>query len=186
MTRFTLVLAAALIAGGAQADEIEETLEAALDAYRAGDVAGAKEELDYASALLSEMKADGLAAFLPEAPPGWTRELGETQGAGAAFFGGGLTASAIYVSGSGAQAELTLMADNPLVASVGAMLANPQMMAMQGDVRRVGRQRYVATADGEFMALVDNRVLVQLSGGASEADKTALFEAIDFAALKDF
>ena len=49
----------------ATADEIEETIEAALEAYRAGDVKAAKEEIDFVSQLLGQLKAEGLKGFLP-------------------------------------------------------------------------------------------------------------------------
>jgi hypothetical protein len=169
----------------ALADEIEATLEAALEAYRAGDIDAAKEEADFAAALLAERKAAGLSDFLPKPFEGWSRTEGDAPAGAPAMFGGGLMASAVY-SGPPGDIEMTLMADNPLVASMGAMFSSPQLMAMQGEVRRVGRQRYVVTADGEITALVGNRILVQLSGSAPEAEKIAYFEAVDFAGLSDF
>ncbi|PIY73111.1 MAG: hypothetical protein COY86_08330, partial [Rhodobacterales bacterium CG_4_10_14_0_8_um_filter_70_9] len=86
----------------------------------------------------------------------------------------------------GESIEIQIMADNPMVATMGAMLGNPAMMASQGEVRRVGRQRYVVAPDGGVMALVGGRALVQLSGSAAREDKIAYFEAIDFAGLEAF
>lgn len=182
------ILLAAVIAAAlspAAADDIEDAIAAGLEAYRAGDVAGAKEELDYATTLLGQKKAAGLTAFLPPALEGWTRTEGDASAAGAALFGGGLNASASYARGA-ETIEIQIMADNPMVATMGAVLGNPSMMAMQGEVRRVGRQRYVVSQDGGVMALVGGRVLVQLSGSAPRADKIAYFEAIDFAGLEAF
>ena len=186
MKQFVVALCLAAGLGSASAaDEIEDAIAAGLEAYRAGDVAGAREELDYAATLLGQKKAAGLAAFLPPAFDGWTRSDGDASAAGAALFGGGLNASADYTRGAD-MVEIQIMADSPMVAGMGAMLGNPAMMATQGEVRRVGRQRYVVTADGGVMALVGGRALVQLSGSAAREDKIAYFEAIDFAGLEAF
>ena len=85
------LISAAILALGiampAHGDEVEETIQAALEAYRAGDVKAAKEEIDFVSQLLGQLKAQGLKGFLPAALDGWTREDFETQNVGA--FGGG-------------------------------------------------------------------------------------------------
>lgn len=177
---------AALLAVGlatpALADDVEAALEAALEAYRAGDIGLAREEVDFASTLLGQMKADGLLAFLPEPMDGWTRETGD-GGQSFAAFGGGAVADAVY-RGGGQQVEVTLMADNQFVSSMAVMFSNPAMMGATGTLKRKGRQRYVVTHEGEVQALVDGRILVQISGspGATEA----YFDLIDLEALKDF
>jgi len=191
-TLTTLTFAGALgglIAAGlpapAQADEIEDSIAAALDAYRAGDAALAKEELDFAGQLLSQLKAEGLAGFLPAALPGWEREDGQTQAMGAAMMGGGQAASATYSRGS-ETVEIQLLADNPMVAAMAGMFSNPAAMGAMGSVRRIGREKVIVSSDGELQALVNNRLLIQVTGSASVADKEAYFAAIDMAGLKDF
>src|SRR5690606_18487739 len=67
---FALTISAAAV----HADEFTDVVEGALEAYRAGDITVAQEELDYANTLLREMKTASLANHLPEAPDGWTRE----------------------------------------------------------------------------------------------------------------
>lgn len=180
-----LACALALTAAPLAADPIEDALNAALQAYRAGDVAAAKEEADFAVSLLGQQKAQGLGAFLPQPFDGWTRTDGDAQAAGAAMFGGGLQASASYARADAA-IEIQILADSPMVAAMAGMLATPAMMATLGEVRRVGKHRYVAASDGQVMALIANRVLVQLSGSADKADKIAYFEAIDLDALAAF
>ena len=59
-------------AAAADADDVEASLNAALEAYRAGDIALAREETAFAATLLDQLKADDLGAFLPEPLPGWT------------------------------------------------------------------------------------------------------------------
>ena len=192
MTRFasTLALAGALAlmplhSSPALADDVSESIRAALEAYEAGDVTLAKEELDYAVQLLSQMKAEGLSAFLPTPMDGWSREDDETQTLGAAMMGGGLTASATYARASD-RIEVSLMADNPMVTAMAGMLSNTAMMGAMGTLKRINGQKAVLTNEGELQALVNNRILVQVSGSGSDADKEAYFAAIDMDGLKDF
>ncbi|MBB4266803.1 hypothetical protein [Roseospira visakhapatnamensis] len=192
MTRFASVLALAatlaaapLASTPALADEIEDSIAAALEAYRAGDTNLAKEELDYAGQLLSQMKAEGLSAFLPDPMDGWTREDGDTQALGAAMMGGGLTANAAYARG-GERVEINLMADNPMVNAMAGMFANTTMMGAMGSLKRINGQKVVLTNDGEIQALINNRILVQVSGSAAVEDKEAYFAAIDMDGLKAF
>ena len=61
------IMVFAMLAQPAQADELEDALQMALEAYQAGDINTAKEEIDYAAQLIAQMKAVGLSEFLPEA-----------------------------------------------------------------------------------------------------------------------
>jgi hypothetical protein len=91
---FPAAVALALATLPAAADEFTDTLDSALKAYNSGDITGAREDLDYAGKLLTALKADALAKFLPEAPAGWTREAASDDDSAAAgglmgMFGGG-------------------------------------------------------------------------------------------------
>ncbi len=189
MTMLRRAIPAAIICAAlalpAAADEVEDALEAALSAYRAGDVTLAKEELDYAASLIGQMKAEGFSAHLPDPMPGWTRSMAEAQSMGAAMFGGGISAEASYVDAGGATVTIQMMADNPVVASMAAMFGNAAAMGAMGKMIRAGRQKAVLTADGQIQALVGNRVMVTIAGDAPEAAKIAYFELIDFKALGD-
>lgn len=176
--------ALALSAPSAHADQVADTIQSALDAYNAGDIQYAMEELAYAQQQLQAMKADSLSAFLPEAPEGWTRTINTDMNAGLMMMGGGTGAEARY-DGAGGSFTLSLTADNPMVASMGAMLGNATLLAqMGGKVERVGRQRFL-NQDGSLSGLVGNRVLVQAQGG-EVADMMKVLEAIDFAGLENF
>jgi len=172
-------------AAPAAADEVEDALKAALEAYQAGDVATAKEETDYAATLLAQQKAAGLEAFLPEPLDGWTRAEASSNAGAGGMFGGGLMASADYTNGADT-VSVQLMAENQIVAAMGGMLTNPAMMAQMGKVERVNRQMVVVTNEGEVQALVDNRILVQISGSAPSETKLDYFRALDLKALEDF
>jgi hypothetical protein len=173
-----------LAAPSAHADQVADTIQSALAAYNAGDIQYAMEELAYAQQQLQAMKADSLAAFLPEAVDGWTRTINTDMNAGLMMMGGGTGAEARY-DGAGGSFTLSLTADNPMVASMGAMLGNATMLAqMGGKVERVGRQRFL-NQNGSLSGLVGNRVLVQTQGG-EVSDMMKALEAIDFAALENF
>jgi hypothetical protein len=167
------------------ADEVEDSLQMALEAYQAGDLNAAKEELDFASQLLSQMKAEGLSGYLPEALPGWTRAEGGDQSQAMAQFGGGVTASATY-SRDQDRIEVQLMAGNQMVTTMAGMFGNAAMMGSMGTVKRLKRQKVVINQNGDVQAMIDNRVFVQISGRAPTEDKEAYFEALDFRGLKDF
>ncbi len=181
---------AALMIGGlsvpAQADEIEDVLQMALEAYQAGDINAALEEIDYAAQLMTEIKAAGLSDFLPEALPDWSRTEGEQGGAAmAGMFGGGMSASAMYRKGDDFL-EVRLMADNKMVTSMAMMFGNVAMMGSFGQVKRIKRQKVLIDEQGDLQAMIDSRILVTISGHAPVEDKEAYFAALDISGLKEF
>ena len=166
----------------AQADEVEETIAAALEAYRAGDLNETAEELAYAQGLLQEMRAAGLSAFLPPAPAGWTREVDTEMSAGMGMMGGGSGAEATYSDGSDSF-SITLMADNPMVAGLAGSLGALGMMG-GGKRLRIAGERFI-DQDGQIMAIIDDRILVQANGAATEV-MVPVLETMDFGALAGF
>lgn len=185
MKSFMLTAAAtiALLPVSAVADEVTDTLESVIAAYTDGDIGYALEELAFARDLLMAMQTDTFESFLPEAPDGWTREIDNETAAGMALFGGGTGVGAHYTSGDGQEGyKITMMADSPMVMSMGAMVQNASAMGM--DMERVGRQR-VAVGDDQAVALVNNRILVMVEGNGRDLLKTAV-QTIDFDALSDF
>ena len=178
----TVALLTALSAP-AHADEISDTIQSALDAYNAGDTQYAAEELAFAQQLLKAMKTDDLAAFLPAAPDGWTREIDDQMGASLGMMGGGVGAAADYDSGS-ESITITIMADNPMVTAMASMMGNPVLMASVGKIVRVGRQKFL-DQDGDLSALINNRVLVRAEGADPEL-MIPLLETIDYKALGNF
>ncbi len=166
------------------ADPFEEALETALEAYRDGDLQYVEDELARAQRILGDMKAQGLADFLPEPPEGWTREIDTSAGQMLGFIGGGTLASATYRSDS-ESFDLSLMADNPMVAQLAMMIGNPGMIAqMGGEVERINRVRFLRE-DRSLRAIVGNRVLVQAEGAEPEV-MIPLLEQIDFRAMENF
>jgi len=184
----TLTLAAclALLASPAGADEIEDSIKLALEAYQAGNLVEAKSEIDYVAQLLAQKRAESLSDLLPAAFDGWSRKEVEEFATGASMFGGGLMAGATYEKDR-MTVELQVIADSPAMTAMGAMFANPALAGtMGGKLRRVGGQKIIETNDGQLQALIANRFLIQVSGSASAEHKEAYFNAIDFAGLEVF
>jgi len=77
--------------------------------------------------------------------------------------GGGTSARGAY-SGPGSSFSITLMADSPMVPSMGAMPGNAQMVAAIGSIGRVNRQDFL-NQDGTLSGLIGNQGLVQAEGG---------------------
>jgi hypothetical protein len=167
------------------ADEFEEVVADALAAYRDGDVAVARQELEFAVRLLSEREAETLASFLPEPLEGWTRDDADVQSGGMALamMGGGTHAEATYRR-DGEEFTLTLIARSPMVSSMAAMFSG---MASMGGGRsvRIQRQQF-SVGEGEVQGVVGGTVLVQAQGQAPAAAMQAHIEAMDLRALGEF
>jgi hypothetical protein len=184
MRALTPILAAALaLPLPAAADDITDALSAAIEAYEAGEIADALDEMAYAEQLLNALQAEGLTVYLPEALDGWTREIGDGAGTAMGFIGGGIAAEAEYTGPAGSF-TITLMADNPMVMQMGAMLGNRAMMAMMGEIVRVNRENFLRQ-DRDLSGLIGGRVLVQASGDDTDA-MVAHLEQIDFSELETF
>lgn len=164
-------------------DEITATLQSAMDAYADGDVQFALDEVAYATQLLNALVAEGLQAYLPDPLDGWTRTLDDDTGAAMGFMGGGTIARGAY-SGPGQSFTITLMADSPMVTSMGAMLGNTQLMSAMGNIVRVNRQSFL-DQDGSLSGLIGNRILVQAEGGDIDT-MVAHLEEMDFRELMMF
>lgn len=182
-TAATLALVPVPSLADSHADPIATSLQNALDAYADGDLQYALDEIAYAEQLLNALKAEGLAEFLPEPMDGWTMTLNEEAGAAMGFMGGGSIASGDY-SGNGDGFTITLMADSPMVTSMGAMLGNSALMASMGTIHRIGRVSFVEQ-DGDLNALVANRILVQAEGGDIDT-MIAHLETMDFREMQNF
>jgi hypothetical protein len=187
MSRYLPALLALLIAAApAGADEFTDTVEGALSAYRDGDITGAREDLEYAVKLLTAIKAESLAGFLPAALPGWTREDSDAAETGGmmGMLGGGTAAAATYLRG-GDELTITLVANSPMVSGMAAMMSGIATIGSGAKPIRIQRTEFVQN-DQDLQGVVDGKVLVSVGGNASVEDKTAYLEAMDFEALADF
>lgn len=176
-------IAALLAAGPVRADDIANAITEAQRAYLGGQIQAAQTALQEALQLLSQRAAAGLAAALPAALPGWTADEATSNAAGTAGLFGGSTASRSYRNAQGQTVEIQVMSDNPMIAQLGPILANPMLAGAMGRLVRIGEQRAIQGNDGNVQMLVDNRILVQVQGDAPADAKLAYARAIDVARL---
>jgi hypothetical protein len=174
-----------LALGAAQADTVSDALQAAVDAYAAGDLAQASVQISTARHELDSQQSALLTALMPPAPDGMTATPTEGFGAGIAAIGGGAGAEMRYENADQSVSfTVTYYADNSLVSSMAQMLGNAEMMALMGKVVKVGDQTLLET-DGNLTTLVADRVLVQAQGASVEA-MLPVVQVIDFAKLGKF
>jgi hypothetical protein len=181
-----LACALTMLAAAAAADEFTDTLESALEAYGAGDITAAQQDLDYAGKLLTAMKSESLATFLPPAPAGWTREEAGDGGEAAGMmgmFGGGTIAAATYTRGS-EEMTLSLIANSPMITGMAGMLSGLAAMG-GGKPMRIQRTEF-ALNEEDLQGVVGGKVMVSVGGNATVEDKAALIEGIDLGALAEF
>src|ERR1700744_6542122 len=110
-----IISAIVLIAGAAwasgivpaRADDIVDAIDQARKAYQSGDLGEAKQSLDLASQLIGQKNAEGFAALLPAALPGWTAEKAQTTAVGNTAFGAS-SATRTYHSGKNEEVEIQI------------------------------------------------------------------------------
>ncbi|MEO8242044.1 MAG: hypothetical protein ABI832_06995 [bacterium] len=182
---YSAVAVVIALAVPARADEVSDALQAAIDAYAAGDLGKTGEEMTMATQALGAQQSAMLAALLPAAPDGWTATPTEDFAKGFGILGGGSGAEMRYENADQSVSyTMSFVADNPMVASMGAMLGNAQMMAMMGKVVEVGDQPLL-DSDGNLSGLIGSRVLFQAQGGGSDV-MLPLAQTIDFAKVAAF
>lgn len=178
------IVCAATISLPAFADEIEDAIAEALQAYQDREFTAAGQALSYASQLILQKSASTLSAILPPPLPGWDAKKSETQATDMAMMGGGIQASSGYTEQSDT-VEIQTVGDSPLPAQWVPMISDPAMgVAVGAKIERIGKQRGLPTKDGEVMLVVDKRFLVTIGRSAAKETKTEYGQAIDFAALE--
>ncbi|NJM82090.1 MAG: hypothetical protein HC844_05990 [Tabrizicola sp.] len=181
---FLPILLSLAIATPAPADEVSDALQAAVDAYDAGDLKTTSQQISRASSALAALSSAKIAALLPEAPEGWTREASGDFAAGMVVLGGGSGSEMTYTDASGASFVISVIADNPMVSGLAGMFADDSTMAMMGKVIELPGAS-VIDQDGTLLAVIGERMMIQASGMDS-ATMLPVFSAIDFTALAEF
>ena len=184
------MLLVAVIALPAAADEIAKNIQEGLDAYNGKRYGEAADALEYALALLGEMKGEKIAVVFPAAPAGWSKGEVETTSLGSGMMGGGNTANCRYTENSGkGSVDISIMSDSPMISAMSVMLSNPMMMrADGGKLKKYGgnksRLKYdEAIRDGEIGTIVMG-VLVMIEGTDIElAILEGLATALDWVTL---
>ena len=179
----------AFLAQAAAADEVMDAINEGIQAYKAGEYANAAGQLDYAAQLIRQLKGAQIRDFLPKPLAGWTGEEATSEAAGAALFGGGVSAERHY-----RRAEKSVTAritgDSPLLQGLMMMFANPAFAAQGGGRLQTikGHKAMVKMEPnankGEISLIVGQRYLLQVSGtDVSKEDLVAYVEATNFDGL---
>ena len=170
-------LLAAAVAGAlsfsslaARADDISDGLAKAAELYAKGDLAGAQKEIAFANSAIAQKLNEAYGGTFPEPPAGWTAD--EVSAESMAMMGMGQTVSRTYTdSASGGTVKLSLVADSPMLQSLGMIFANPMMAAQAGFQRvRIGGEEAMMQADKAsnttqiMMPLAGGRLLLQAEG----------------------
>lgn len=172
-----LVVAASAAWAPAWADDVEDAVSEAMEAYKNKDYKGATEALDFATTLIRQKKGNVLEGYLPLPLNGWTAEEAESAAAGTAMFGGGVNASRTYTKGD-KRVTVSLITDSPMLSGVMMMMGNPMFAGSEGGkLQRIKGQKAMVK-EGEITMTVSN-TLVTINGNANEADLIEYAKGVD-------
>jgi len=182
------VAMAAVLVTASVADDVTETIDEALAAYKKGDYTQAVEDLNYAAELIRQKKGENLKDYLPAPLEGWKASEAESQTAGAAMMGGGTVVQRRYTRGD-SSVEVQYITDSPMMQTVAMMLGNPMFAGGAGKMTRINRQKAMIEYDkqqksGQIQMVVGDKYLIIVSGdNVSEEDLKAYAKANDFKKL---
>jgi len=187
-----LGLAAALSAPAA-ADDVTDQLEAARKAYEAGELRSAVQTLQFAVASVQEKINLSLLELLPEPLEGWKADEPQAQSGGMAAMIAGINLSRHYYRDDGAEVDITITADSPLLGMMTMMLSNPMLMQTDPGTRiyTLGGHRGMIKHDKdsdawEISLMVGGKTMVQVSGRGLKDKQAAedYLKAIDLAKVE--
>ena len=171
------------------ADDITDTMEEAMTAYKKGDYVQAKEDLTYVMELLKQKKGETIQGFLPEALDGWKAEKAKSENAGSGMLGGGSTTSRTYTKDK-SKVVISVVTDSPLLQGLGSLLGNP-MFNSGGKLKRINREKATIkysekNQSGDVTIMLDKRFLVTVKGSKVTEDELVEYaKAIDFKKIKE-
>jgi hypothetical protein len=191
-----LVAAIALlsIAGSpAWADEVTAQMDAARKSYQAGELRTAIQALQFAAAKIQEKINASLSQLLPKPLPGWSADEPETQSGGIAAMIAGTTLSRRYHRNDGAEVDVSITADSPLLPMMTMLLSSPMLLQSDPNTKlytydgQRGLMEHDKDSDRwEIKLMVGNKILVQVTASAvKNGDPAEVYlKAIDLKALQ--
>lgn len=176
-----LLFAANAMWAPVHADEVEDAMKEALEAYKNKDFKAATESLDYATTLIRQQKGNVLESYLPGPLDGWKAEDAESAAAGTAFMGGGVSAQRVFSKGD-KRVTVALITDSPMLSGMMMMFGNPMFATSDGGkMQRINGQKAMVKRGEVTMAV--NNTLVTVNGNADEADLIAYTKGVDVEGL---
>lgn len=170
----------------ATADDVTDSINEALEQYKKGEFAGAIGSLNYASQLIGQKKGEALETLLPKELAGWKAEKSSSQAAGAAMFGGGITAERVYRKDD-KEVTVSIVTDSPMLQGLMVMFNNPMFATSDGGkLEKINGQKAIVKYDeegksGDVQIIIANRFLVKVSGNNAD-----LKDLKDYAGAIDF
>ncbi|MCG6860159.1 MAG: hypothetical protein LJE70_02560, partial [Chromatiaceae bacterium] len=161
--------------------------------YDAGELRKAVQSLQFAVAGIQEKLNLELLKLLPEPLAGWQADEPQAQSAGMAAMITGTNLSRRYFRDDGAEVNINIMADSPLLPMMSMMLSNPMMMQTNPDTKiytYAGQRGTIKhekdSGEWEVSLLVGNKVLVKIDGSGSQDKESveAYLKAIDLDAVQ--
>lgn len=196
-TRYQALIAtmsvAAAMAAPIRADEITDRLEAARKAYEQGELRGAVQTLQFIVAGIQEKINLSLLELLPPPLADWQADAPEAQSAGMAAMIVGTNLTRRYRKDDGAEVEVSIMADSPLMPMMTMMMSSPMLMQTNPATRIYTYGGHRGTIEHEndsdrweIKLLVAGKILVEVSGsGVKDKDSVeAYLKAMDLAAVE--
>ncbi|MEA3278529.1 MAG: hypothetical protein U9Q81_25170 [Pseudomonadota bacterium] len=189
----TAVTLAAMLTTQAQADEVTDQLESARKAYESGELRSAVQTLQFAVASIQEKINLSLLKLLPEPLEGWQADEPQAQSAGMAAMIAGTNLTRRYYRDGGAEVELSIMADSPLMSMMTMMLANPMMMQTDPGTRLFthgghrGMVKHEKDSERwEINLMVGSKILMQVTGTGVKERATVedYLKAVDLPAVE--
>jgi len=187
-----LVVFPVLTAVTVRADGITDSIEEALKNYKNGSLAEAMSSLDYASQLIRQKRGGNLESLLPAPLSGWTAKDATSQAAGAAMFGGAVSAEREYQKGP-SNITIKIVTDSPMLQAMMMMINNPAIAGSTGGkFQKIKGQKAivkyeVSTKKGEIQIVAANRFLVTVEGDdVSQQDLMDYASAVPFEKLDSF
>jgi hypothetical protein len=195
--RSNLLIAAlgigALVSSPVSADDITAQIDAGRQAYEQGELRNALQTLQFAVAGIQEKINLSLLDLLPAPLEGWDADEPQAQSSGMAAMIAGTNLSRRYYRNDGAELDISITADSPLLGMMSMMLSNPLLMQTDPATRIYTQDGHRGTIkhekdsdEWEISLLVGRKIMVQVSGRGLK-DKQAVedyVKAIDFQALE--
>jgi len=179
------------------ADDVTDTVEEAMAAYKKGEYKKAGEDLAYALEIINQKKGNNLKSLFPEPLAGWNADEAQAQSGG--IYGGGTLLSRYYrkapssddVESPEQSVSIEFIMDSPMMQGVIMMMSNPAIATADGgELTRVKREKAVVKYDresrtGDVKMVIDSRILITVTGNdVSKEEMMAYVDAIRFEELK--
>ena len=183
----------AALAAPALADEVTDQLNTARKAYESGELRSAVQTLQFAVASIQEKINLSLLELLPEPLEGWNADEPQAQSGGMAAMIAGTNLSRRYYRDDGAEVDISITADSPLLSMMTMMLSNPMLMQTDPGTRvythggQRGMIKHEKDSDvWEISLMVGGKIMIQVTGRGikDQQDAEAYLEAIDLAAIE--